>query len=252
MDNLLRISHLKVSVEDKEILKGIQLNINRGEIHAIMGPNGSGKSTLAHVLMGHPKYDITQGQIMFKEQEITRLDTHKRARLGLFLSFQYPEEVPGITVEKFLRTAQTSITGRPVKLMAFKKLLRERMEQLNIAPEYAQRYLNDGFSGGEKKKNEILQMMVLQPELAILDETDSGLDIEAVKTVSQGIRMYSNEKNALLIITHHREIFKYIQPDYVHILLDGQIVRSSDASLMDEIESKGYQWLKENVREAII
>ena len=189
MDNLLRISHLKVSVEDKEILKGIQLNINRGEIHAIMGPNGSGKSTLAHVLMGHPKYDITQGQIMFKEQEITRLDTHKRARLGLFLSFQYPEEVPGITVEKFLRTAQTSITGRPVKLMAFKKLLRERMEQLNIAPEYAQRYLNDGFSGGEKKKNEILQMMVLQPELAILDETDSGLDIEAVKTVSQGIRI---------------------------------------------------------------
>lgn len=244
-DTLLKIQNIKASVEDKEILKGINLTINKGEVHVIMGPNGAGKSTLANVLMNHPNYKVGQGEIFFKGENITHLQTDERARRGMFLSFQYPEEVPGITVENFLRTAKASISGKPVRLLAFKKALQEKMELLDMKPEYAQRYLNEGFSGGEKKKNEILQMTILEPDLAILDETDSGLDVDAVKVVSQGIQMYSKEDNAVLIITHHKKLLEHIKPDFVHILLDGKISMTSDSSLVDKIEAQGYQWVRE-------
>ncbi|MCR1899343.1 Fe-S cluster assembly ATPase SufC [Irregularibacter muris] len=244
-DTLLKIQNIKASVEDKEILKGINLTINKGEVHVIMGPNGAGKSTLANVLMNHPNYKVGQGEIFFKGEDITHLQTDERARRGMFLSFQYPEEVPGITVENFLRTAKASISGKPVRLLAFKKALQEKMELLDMKPEYAQRYLNEGFSGGEKKKNEILQMTILEPDLAILDETDSGLDVDAVKVVSQGIQMYSKEDNAVLIITHHKKLLEHIKPDFVHILLDGKISMTSDSSLVDKIEAQGYQWVRE-------
>ncbi|MHC1681715.1 MAG: Fe-S cluster assembly ATPase SufC [Clostridiaceae bacterium] len=244
MNNLLKVIDLKVKVEDKEILKGLNLNINKGEIHVIMGPNGAGKSTLANILMGHPKYTLTEGEIVFEDEVINDLKVNERAKKGIFLSFQYPEEVPGINVENFLRSAKVAIEGKPIKLMAFKKELKETMKELQIKEEYAGRYLNVGFSGGEKKKNEILQMSILNPKLAILDETDSGLDVDAVKIVSQGVKVYQNGEKSVLIITHNNKILEYLKPDYIHILVDGKIVKTGDYSLAKEIEEKGFEGFK--------
>lgn len=243
-DKLLKINNLITEIEGKKILKGLNLEIGKGEIHAIMGPNGAGKSTLANTLMGHPKYEIVDGEIVFEGEAINELKADERAKKGLFLSFQYPEEIPGVTVENFLRTAKGAVTGKPVKIMAFKKLLKEKMELLEMKEEYASRYLNQGFSGGEKKKNEILQMAILEPKLAILDETDSGLDVDAIRIVAEGVRTLKSEENSILIITHHNKILDYLQPDFVHILVDGKVVKTGDFSLAKEIEANGYEAFK--------
>lgn len=245
--NLLTIENLHAKVEDKEILKGLDLTINKGEIHVIMGPNGAGKSTLANTLMNHPKYKITEGSMMFEGEEINELPPDERAKRGIFLSFQYPEEIAGITVENFLRGAKNAIAGSPIRLMDFRKDLKEKMELLQMKPEYAQRYLNVGFSGGEKKKNEILQMAILKPKLAILDETDSGLDVDAVKIVAEGVKLLSNGENSIIIITHHNKILEYLKPDFVHVLVDGKIVKSGDYSLAEDIEKNGYEAIRENL-----
>lgn len=244
-NNLLKIKNLKTSVDEKEILRGIDLEINKGEVHVIMGPNGAGKSTLASALMGHPKYEINDGEIFLEDEKINSLKTDERARRGMFLSFQYPEEVSGITVENFLRGAKGAIDGVPVRIMKFKKDLQEKIKSLKINEEYSNRYLNVGFSGGEKKKNEILQMLVLNPKLAILDETDSGLDVDAIRIVSEGVNMFLGENNAVLIITHNTKILENIIPDFVHILVDGRIVKTGDHSLAKEIEEKGYEIYKQ-------
>ncbi|TFZ40209.1 Fe-S cluster assembly ATPase SufC [Soehngenia longivitae] len=244
--NLLTINDLKVEVADdnKEILKGINLKVNKGEIHVIMGPNGGGKSTLAYTLMGHPKYKITNGEIIFCDTKINDLKTHQRAKMGLFLSFQYPEEIEGVTVEEFLRTAKTAITDEQQKIIPFKRLINKKMEELSMNEEYASRYLNVGFSGGEKKKNEILQMSILNPKLSILDETDSGLDVDAIKIVAEGVNKIRNDENAFLIITHYNKLLEYIKPDFVHILLNGRIVKSGGIELADEIDEYGYEKIK--------
>jgi Fe-S cluster assembly ATP-binding protein len=241
---LLKIKKIKTQIEGKEILKGLNLEIRKGEIHAIMGPNGAGKSTLANTLMGHPKYEVTDGEMILEGEVINDLKANERAKRGLFLSFQYPEEIPGVTVENFLRTAKIAVTGKPLKVMAFKKALKEKMELLEMKEEYAQRYLNQGFSGGEKKKNEILQMAILEPKLAILDETDSGLDVDAIRIVAQGVNSLKNSENSMLIITHHNKILDYLQPDFIHILVDGKIVKTGDFSLAKEIEANGYEAFK--------
>ena len=246
-NNLLKINNLKNEVEGKQILKGLNLEIGKGEIHAIMGPNGAGKSTLANTLMGHPKYSITDGDIVFEGEVINNLKVDERARKGIFLSFQYPEEVPGITVENFLRTAKGAVLGKVQNIIQFRKLLREKMELLKMDESYAQRYLNLGFSGGEKKKNEILQMAVLQPKLAVLDETDSGLDVDAVRIVAEGVNKLKSEENSILIITHLNRILEYLKPDYVHVLIDGKIVKTGDMSLAREIQEKGYDEIRKEL-----
>lgn len=243
-NNLLNINNLKVNIEDKEILKGLDLQIGEGEIHVIMGPNGGGKSTLGYTLMGHPKYEITDGTIEFCGEIINDLKPDKRAKKGIFLSFQYPEEIPGVTVEEFLRTAKTSVSGDMQKIIPFKKLLKEKMEQLEMKEEYASRYLNLGFSGGEKKKNEILQMSILEPRLAILDETDSGLDVDAIRIVAEGVKRIQDSKKSVLVITHYNKLLEYLQPDFVHILLDGKIVQTGGLELAQEIDEKGYENIK--------
>lgn len=245
MSEILRITGLKSTVNEKEILKGVDLTINKGEIHVIMGPNGAGKSTLANVIMGNKKYVVTDGTIVFENQDITEDAVNERAKKGLFLSFQNPEEVPGITVENFLRTAKMQMTGEPVKAIQFKKELTQKMKELDIDRSYSQRYLNMGYSGGEKKKNEILQMSILNPKLAILDETDSGLDVDAVRIVSTGVTNFKNDENAILIITHHNTILNYLKPDVVHVMVDGKIVETGDISLAKEIEKNGYIKYKE-------
>lgn len=244
MSELLNIKDLKTKVEDNEILKGLSLTINTGEIHVIMGPNGAGKSTLANSIMGNPKYEVTAGSIYFEGEDITGEMVDERARRGIFMSFQSPLEIPGITVENFLRTAKTTITGQQQKALAFRKLLKQKMDSLGMDASYATRYLNDGFSGGEKKKNEILQMAILEPKLAILDETDSGLDVDAVKIVSEGVSEFFNENNAILVITHHNKILNNLEPDFVHILVDGKIVESGGPELAREIESNGFSKYK--------
>lgn len=241
---LLEIKNLHTKIEDKTILKGLNLTIRPGEIHVLMGPNGAGKSTLANTLMGHPGFEVTEGELLFNGEDIQALKVDERAKRGLFLSFQYPEEVPGVTVENFLRTAKAAITGAPQNLIPFRKLLREKMQVLEIDGEHAGRYLNVGFSGGEKKKNEILQMAILEPKLAILDETDSGLDIDAVRIVSEGVKRLSNEQNAILVITHYNKILDYLKPDYVHVLVDGRIVKSGDVTLANQIDEAGFEALK--------
>lgn len=244
MENkMLYIKDLKSKVGEKEILKGLNLSIGTGEIHVIMGPNGAGKSTLANTLMGHPKYQITNGNIYFNNEEINELKADERAKRGIFLSFQNPEELPGISVENFLRSAKVAVDGKPIKLMAFRKELSKTMEELKMREEYSSRYLNVGFSGGEKKKNEILQMSILNPKFVILDEADSGLDVDAIRVVGEGVKKYSNEDNAVLIITHHNKILEYLKPDFVHILVDGRIVKTGDYSLAHEIEDEGYEKL---------
>lgn len=244
-DKLLSINNLKSAVEDKEILKGVNLGIGKGEIHVIMGPNGAGKSTLANTLMGHPKYKITGGEINFEGENINELKADERARRGVFLSFQHPEEIPGITVESFLRSAKVAIDNKPIKLMAFRKELKSTMEDLKMKEEYSSRYLNVGFSGGEKKKNEILQMALLKPKFVILDEADSGLDVDAIRVVAEGVNKYCEEnlENSVLIITHHNKILEYLKPDFVHVLMDGKIVKSGDYKLAIEIEENGYEGL---------
>ena len=244
---ILEVKNLHVNVGDKEILKGIDLDIFEGKVHVIMGPNGAGKSTLTNAIMAHPNYEVTKGDIFFKGENINELRADERAKLGMFMSFQNPEEVPGVTVSNFIRASRMSITGEKESVIEFQRELEEKMESLTMDASYAQRYLNVGFSGGEKKKTEILQMRMLKPKLAILDETDSGLDVDAVRIVSEGIQQYKTEENSLLIITHHREIIEQIKPDFVHVIIDGRIVKTGDASLIDQIEEKGYGWLKEEV-----
>lgn len=244
---LLEVRQLSVNAGGKKILRDIDLTINRGEVHVVMGPNGSGKSTLANVIMSNPKYSITEGEILFEGEDITDLPADERAKRGIFMSFQSPVEVSGISVANFIRAAKSAIEGKKISVVKFARELGETMEELDMKSEYVDRYLNYGFSGGEKKKNEILQMRMLNPKLAILDETDSGLDVDAVRIVADGIDRYRTSDNALLIITHHKEIVGRIKPDFVHVLIDGRLVKTSDASLMDEIEKRGYLWMKEEV-----
>lgn len=237
---LLKIKDLYVNAGKKQIIKGLNLNINKGETHVIMGPNGAGKSTLANIILNNPEYKIMSGEIDFEGENINELKTDERAKKGIFMSFQTPEEIPGISVTNFLKTAKSAQSGEPVRIFAFKKELEKNMEKLEMNPSYSTRDLNVGFSGGEKKKNEILQMLTLKPKLAILDETDSGLDVDAIRIVSKGIDMYKNDENSVLIITHSTKILKNLKVDYVHILVDGNIVKTSDASLAKEIEEEGY------------
>jgi len=240
----LEIRGLHVSVEGKEILKGVSLDINKNEIHALMGPNGSGKSTLAHALMGNPAYEITKGTIRLFGKDVTTLATHKRARAGLFLSFQYPEAIPGVSVSNFLRTALGSIRGKDVPVPEFLKFLKEKMDLLKIDHSFMRRYLNDGFSGGEKKRAEILQMAVLEPKIAVLDETDSGTDVDALKIISEGIKTIAkNQETGILLITHYNRILHYLTPDHVHILKDGKIVQSGGKGLALDVEKSGYSHL---------
>ena len=245
--SLLNLKNVKSEVEGKEILKGVDLTINKGEVHVIMGPNGAGKSTLASILVGHPKHEVVSGQILLEGEDITELEVDERAQKGIFLSFQYPEEIPGLTVEDFLRTAKEAVTGEKQYIMQFHNELVEKMEKLHINPEYAERHLNVGFSGGEKKKNEILQMAILEPKLAILDETDSGLDIDATKIVFEGVQKLKTKDTALLIITHYDKVLEYLKPDFVHVLMDGKIVKSGGIEIVEAIEKDGYGKMREEL-----
>ena len=245
--SLLNLKNVKSEVEGKEILKGLDLTINKGEVHVIMGPNGAGKSTLASILVGHPKHEVVGGQILLEGEDITELEVDERAQKGIFLSFQYPEEIPGLTVEDFLRTAKEAVTGEKQYILQFHNALVEKMEKLHINPEYAERHLNVGFSGGEKKKNEILQMAVLEPKLAILDETDSGLDIDATKIVFEGVQKLKTKDTALLIITHYDKVLVYLKPDFVHVLMDGKIVKSGGIEIVEAIEKDGYGKMREEL-----
>ena len=240
MENLLEINDLYANAEEKEILKGLNLKINKGETHVIMGPNGAGKSTLANVILNNPLYTKKSGSIFFEGENINNLTTDKIAKKGIFMSFQSPVEIPGISTMNFLKYAKNRVTDAPVKIFEFKNQVNGFMEELNMNPKLIDRNLNVGFSGGEKKKNEILQMLVLNPKLAILDETDSGLDVDAIRTVSKGISMFKNNENAVLIITHNTRILENLHVDYVHILVDGKIVKSGTYELAKEIEQEGY------------
>ena len=244
MENLLEINNIYANAGEKEILKGLNLKINKGEIHVIMGPNGAGKSTLANVILNNPAYTKIKGGILFENEDITKMSTDEIARKGIFMSFQLPEEIPGITVANFLKYAKNKITGELIKVFQFKKELEQNMQELNIDTSYASRNLNVGFSGGEKKKNEILQMLTLNPKLAILDETDSGLDVDAIRTVSKGIKMFANKENAVLIITHNTKILHNLKPDFVHVLVNGRIVKTGTKELAKEIEENGYEQYK--------
>ena len=255
----LLIKNLHVDVEGQEILKGLNLEMNKGEIHAIMGPNGSGKSTLANTLMGHPAYKVTGGEIWFNGQNIVQMSPDQRSRLGLFLAFQYPSAIPGVSVANFLRTALNARrtkaeppgngNGRKkgISMREFRKLLKDNMAMLKMDPSFARRYLNDGFSGGEKKRMEILQMAMLRPEIAVLDETDSGLDIDALRIVSEGVNQLMNPNLGVLVITHCQRILDYIKPEHVHILVNGQIAMTGGPELALELEERGYDWVKEGV-----
>jgi len=242
-DKLLEIRDLHAGVEGKEILKGLDLSINKGEVHVILGPNGSGKSTLMNIIMGHPKYEVTAGSMRFAAADLQAMKTFERARAGIFLSFQTPEEIPGITVENMLRTAKQAMTGAPVKILAFRKKLKAMMAELRMDPAYAERYMNVGFSGGEKKRNEILQLLMLEPKLALLDETDSGLDVDAVQIVSSGVSAFHNAENSCLIITHNTRILEKLSVDRVHVLMDGRIVEEGGAELIEEINQRGFTHL---------
>lgn len=245
----LVIKDLHVSIEDKEILKGVNLTINTGEIHAIMGPNGTGKSTLASAIMGHPKYEITSGTVTLDGEDVLEMEVDERARAGLFLAMQYPSEIAGVTNADFLRTAINARReeGDEISLMKFIREMDNKMETLEMDQEMAQRYLNEGFSGGEKKRNEILQMMMLQPKFAILDEIDSGLDIDALKVVSAGVNEMRGEGFGCLIITHYQRLLNYITPDYVHVMMQGRVVKSGGAELAHQLEAQGYDWIKQEL-----
>ena len=249
---MLKIKNLHAQVEDKDILKGIDLEIKAGEIHAIMGPNGSGKSTLASVITGKEEYEMTEGNILFENEDLYEVSPEERAHKGIFMSFQYPIEIPGITTTNFIKTAINETrkakgeNDMPAKDML--KMLREKCDLLDIDQKFLSRSINDGFSGGEKKRNEIFQMAMLEPKLAILDETDSGLDIDALKIVANGVNKLKNEDNAVMVITHYQRLLDYIVPDYVHVLFDGKIVKSGGKELAFELEKKGYDWIKEGIK----
>ncbi|HCG91084.1 MAG TPA: Fe-S cluster assembly ATPase SufC [Dehalococcoidia bacterium] len=245
---MIEVKDLKANIEEKEILKGINLIINPGEVHAIMGPNGSGKSTLANVIAGRPEYTVTSGSVQFEQQELLALEPEDRARAGVFLAFQYPTELPGVRAWQFLKAAVDAIrvhNGDPeYTAREFDLRLKECVSEVSIDPELVKRNVNEGFSGGEKKRNEILQMTLLNPKLAILDETDSGLDIDALKIVADGVNNFRNENNAVLVVTHYQRLLNYIVPDKVHVLFDGRIVQSGGPELALELEAKGYDWVK--------
>lgn len=238
--NILEIKDLQVEIEGKNILRGLDLSIKEGEIHVIMGPNGAGKSTLANVIMGDPRYEVTEGSLFYQGEDIKDDRTDERARKGIFLSFQAPEEIQGVSLENFIKAAKGAVSKEPVKLFPFKEELKEKMESLKMDPSYAKRYLNVGFSGGEKKKSEILQMMMLQPKLIMLDETDSGLDVDAVKLISENIARSRQEHQSMIIITHVTKILQKLDVDYVHVLSEGKIIRTGDASIIEEISNDGF------------
>jgi Fe-S cluster assembly ATP-binding protein len=251
----LVIKNLHVSIESKEILKGVDLTVKQGEIHAIMGPNGTGKSTLAYTVMGHPNYIVTEGEIWFKGKNILELEPYVRSREGIFLAFQYPVAIPGVTVANFLRTAinsrrrATNPEDKGIAIPEFRKMLKEKMELLKMDSAFAGRYLNDGFSGGEKKRAEILQMATLKPEIAILDETDSGLDIDALRIVAEGVNALSGPELGVLVITHYQRLLNYIKPHFVHIMMGGRIVESGGPDLALHLEEQGYEWVREKYEE---
>ena len=244
---MLEIKNLHASVEDTEILKGLNLNVKKGEVHAIMGPNGSGKSTLASVIAGRDDYEVTRGKINFMGNNLTDLSPDERARDGIFLAFQYPVEIPGVSTTNFMKTAVNQIREskgeKPLDAVAFLKLMKDKMKLVNIRQDLLSRSINDGFSGGEKKRNEIFQMAMLDPKLSILDETDSGLDIDALKIVSGGVNKLKSKENATIVVTHYQRLLDYIVPDYVHVLMDGKIVKSGDKTLALKLEEKGYDWI---------
>jgi len=248
---MLEIKNLHVNYEGKKILKGVNLNLEKGKIHALMGPNGSGKTTLAYVLMGHPKYKITSGEILLNGEDLVKMSPDERAKKGLFLSFQQPIEVSGVTISNFLRQAYNSLNKDKLSLLEFRHLLEKKCKELGIDPKFLNRYLNEGFSGGEKKKAEILQLLVLNPEIAVLDETDSGLDIDALKKVAEGVNKFMNKEKTILIITHYKRILDYVKPDKVFIMINGKIVVEGGSDLVDHLEEKGYGWIEEerNIKE---
>jgi len=244
--SLLKIENLHCEVEGTEILKGLDLEIRSGELHALMGPNGSGKSTLAKVISGHPAYEVTEGSVTYRGEDLLEMEVDERARTGVFLAFQYPSEIPGVTIAQFLRQAKAARIGDDVNVLEFYDELKGSMDLLDVDEKFAERYVNDGFSGGEKKRNEILQMAVLRPTLAVLDETDSGLDIDALKTVAGGVNKLHGELDEMgvLIITHYQRILDYITPDVVHVMVDGRIVRTGDAALAEKLEAEGYDFIR--------
>jgi Fe-S cluster assembly ATP-binding protein len=244
-----KIEGLRVSVEDKEIVRGLDLEIKGGEIHAIMGPNGTGKSTLASALMGHPAYEVTAGRVTLDGQDVLEMSVDERARAGMFLAMQYPAEVPGVSNANFIRTALNARLGEgnEIPVLKFHRELQEKMKALNIDPSFAERYLNEGFSGGEKKRNEILQMSMLKPRIAILDEIDSGLDIDALKIVAKAVNDLRSPEVGFLIITHYQRLLQYIVPDYVHVMMQGRIVKSGGRELAEKLEAQGYDWLKQEL-----
>ncbi|HDU0708665.1 TPA: Fe-S cluster assembly ATPase SufC [Staphylococcus pseudintermedius] len=253
MPSTLEIKDLHVSIDDKEILKGVNLTINTGEIHAIMGPNGTGKSTLSSAIMGHPSYEVTQGEVLLDGVNVLELEVDERAKAGLFLAIQYPSEITGVTNADFMRSAINAQReeGNEINLMQFIKKLDKQMDFLDMDKDMAQRYLNEGFSGGEKKRNEILQLMMLQPKFAILDEIDSGLDIDALKVVSKGINEMRGEEFGSLIITHYQRLLNYITPDHVHVMYNGIVVKSGGAELAKRLEEEGYEWVKEEYESVV-
>ncbi len=241
---MIEIKNLNVKSGKKEILKGVNLKLVKGKAYVLMGPNGSGKTTLANVLMGNPKYKISSGEILFNKKNITKLPTNERAKKGFFLSFQFPVEIPGVTISNFLRTAYNSIKEKRISFLDFKRLLEEKARELNINKKFLERYLNENFSGGEKKKMEILQMLVLNPKFIILDETDSGLDIDSLKIISKAIKKFIDKNKTILIITHHKKILDYIKPDKVFIMVDGKIVKEGKKEIINSLEKKGYGGIK--------
>jgi Fe-S cluster assembly ATP-binding protein len=250
----LEIRNLRVRIDDKEILKGLDLDVEQGRIHALMGPNGSGKSTLANAIMGHPAFEVTEGTITFKGTDITEADPDERSRMGLFMAFQYPVAIPGVTVAKYLRmivNAHREARGEEqVKLKDFRKETEAAMELTNIPKEFSSRYVNDGFSGGEKKRMEVLQLAMLRPEIAVLDETDSGLDIDALRIVAEGVNKYAGPEMGVLIITHYQRILHLVEPNSVHVMFDGRIVKEGGPELVSQLEEKGYGWIRDEVEAA--
>jgi len=244
---LLEFKDIHVEVEGNEVVRGVSMTLNAGETHAIMGPNGSGKSSLSQALMGHPSYEITRGEAYLKGESILDMEPDERSRAGLFLAFQYPLAIPGVTVANFMRSALQSHRGKDADMSDFRKLFKKEMDDLSIDHAFATRYLNEGFSGGEKKRIEILQMAMLQPQVAVLDETDSGLDIDALKTVAEGINRFHTDDNAILLVTHYQRLLNYVKPDFVHVMMQGRVVKSGGPELALRLEDEGYDWVAQEV-----